>query len=294
MKTNATLSTTESSLPRKAITSAPKDEDRLLQWNPPPSYEKRAVTDAALDLDYYIRRHNQNFGLLSTEPRSLPPETFYDGEYSELQSNYIRLLVLKPASRDSSLHCSFKTFPLGDTPSFVAISWIWGLSSQQDYIVLSGRETLITFQLGQILRDFRDLYHPTVFWVDALCINHSDIGERSHQIVLMPRIFSIASSVRIWLGDSTASTQLAFAFAKWISKSLDALERKLGADLEIPLAAFSALMRHPWFRRKWSIQEIAFSGTVMLFCGQDYLSWDIFADAVVIIKSVTQRICQSV
>ncbi|KAF2267344.1 hypothetical protein CC78DRAFT_457395, partial [Lojkania enalia] len=39
--------------------------------------------------------------------------------------------------------------------------------------------------------------------IDALCINQSDNGELSQQVVILAEIYSHASRVRIWLGEET-------------------------------------------------------------------------------------------
>lgn len=39
----------------------------------------------------------------------------------------------------------------------------------------------------------------TWFWIDQICINQDDIGERSHQVQLMPQIYSNAIRTVVWL-----------------------------------------------------------------------------------------------
>jgi hypothetical protein len=47
-------------------------------------------------------------------------------------------------------------------------------------------------------------------WIDALCINQSDLTEKSKQVLLMQRIYSQSADVLAWLGgsDTTARTAL--------------------------------------------------------------------------------------
>jgi hypothetical protein len=56
----------------------------------------------------------------------------------------------------------------------------------------------------------------TALWVDALCINQSDIEERSHQVSMMGDIYKNAECVHAWLGLSTNTT----ADAMWLLKGL--------------------------------------------------------------------------
>lgn len=46
------------------------------------------------------------------------------------------------------------------------------------------------------LRNDRKQY----LWVDALCINQQDPQEKTHQVQLMGKIYSLAESVLVWLG----------------------------------------------------------------------------------------------
>lgn len=40
-------------------------------------------------------------------------------------------------------------------------------------------------------------------WIDAICINQADLEERSAQVRIMPRIYSNADCVIVWLGDDS-------------------------------------------------------------------------------------------
>ncbi|KAI1350605.1 hypothetical protein F5Y01DRAFT_285781 [Xylaria sp. FL0043] len=44
-----------------------------------------------------------------------------------------------------------------------------------------------------------------LYWIDALCINQNDMGERAAQVKSMRSIYAQASRVRIWLGDQLVS-----------------------------------------------------------------------------------------
>lgn len=42
-------------------------------------------------------------------------------------------------------------------------------------------------------------------WVDAICINQDDVGERNTQVMRIRDIFSQSSVVTIWLGEDEIS-----------------------------------------------------------------------------------------
>jgi len=46
------------------------------------------------------------------------------------------------------------------------------------------------------------------------------------------------------------------------------------------MGSFAALMRCPWFSRRWIVQELARARNATVHCGQGVGSWQGFADAV--------------
>lgn len=85
-------------------------------------------------------------------------------------------------------------------------------------------------------------------WIDAICINQNDPVERSSQVRIMPKIFSNAVTLLVWLGDvSDDETQsLAEAVRHRISNPA---ENPQGAHKK----ALTQLMRRTWFQRRWSV-----------------------------------------
>lgn len=98
----------------------------------------------------------------------------------------------------SDIHCSFTRVSLDDDPQYDALSYVWGDASEVCHITLDGMTIPVTANLYEALCQVR---HWTVaLWVDALCINQSDLSERSQQVSLMHRICTQASSVLVSLG----------------------------------------------------------------------------------------------
>ncbi|TGJ88463.1 hypothetical protein E0Z10_g335 [Xylaria hypoxylon] len=48
-----------------------------------------------------------------------------------------------------------------------------------------------------------------MLWVDAVCINQSDISERGKQVVLMEQVYRNASKTVVYLGGKTVDSNLA-------------------------------------------------------------------------------------
>ena len=53
-----------------------------------------------------------------------------------------------------------------------------------------------------------------VLWIDYLCIDQSDVEERSLQVRIMGDVFSRAARVIIWLGEETQDVGDAFHVIK--------------------------------------------------------------------------------
>lgn len=125
-------------------------------------------------------------------------------------------------------------------------------------------------------------YRPCLLWVDVICVNQSDLDERNAQVQLMREIYSNATRVIIWLGDTRSNMrrmvwiQRAVELVTWTlfgdelplnSDAKDVDEDKLAspsvADLIAHLQAewsdlrltISAGFSSSWFSRAWCEQE---------------------------------------
>jgi hypothetical protein len=132
-----------------------------------------------------------------------------------------------------------------------------------------------------------------LMWVDALCINHEDVAERSSQVLLMGDIYSGATEVIVWLGpirvgigdfvwtlnDFPTALLLSGLPEEQLYASGNITDpvflQKLGIMDAIPRlvggAYFYASCR--WFNRAWIVQEVLLARTLRIFCGEIELSW---------------------
>lgn len=116
----------------------------------------------------------------------------------------IRLVVVEPGKPEDLVECSWDTIRLNDQSSFCALSYRWG--DPDDCVAInirapSGpRRFSVHRTVEGALRRLRRPDEPLRIWIDAICINQTDIEERSQQVALMKDIFSRAEEVHIWLG----------------------------------------------------------------------------------------------
>jgi len=114
----------------------------------------------------------------------------------------IRLLHLHPGTWSDDIETHLETVSLDDYPNYKAISYVWGDMSQRFSIKVDGEPLSLTLNLYTALRRLRSPESTLVLWTDAVCINQSDLNERSQQVRFMGEIYSRAEEVMIWLGYS--------------------------------------------------------------------------------------------
>ncbi|KAL2170368.1 hypothetical protein VTG60DRAFT_4954 [Thermothelomyces hinnuleus] len=178
----------------------------------------------------------------------------------------IRLLRLKPGIfRADPVDCDLVHFDINSAPAYGALSYCWGAPPDDRKILCNGKVFYARANLERALKRLRAGFRPgereEYIWADALCINQRDAAEKNHQIRLMERIYSAATTVYIDLGDtsgheiSIGGFTLQFGALGGMGMP-DALTRENG---EHPLDFQTAVqaLTQPWFTRTWIIQEIA-------------------------------------
>lgn len=121
-------------------------------------------------------------------------------EYQALHGDEIRLLHVHPAtSFHNPLILELRHIKLSRRPQYAALSYTWGSPADHHSLILNQTPFKITPNLDHALRSFRSTGWE-VIWVDAICINQSDVDERSQQVSMMWQIYSQAKCVFVDLG----------------------------------------------------------------------------------------------
>ena len=224
----------------------------------------------------------------------------------------IRLIELLPGGWEDDLRCNIHTISLETPPIYDALSYSWGDESQDDpdlptdvlssllrafesgpkFLRCNGRILLISSNLYNALRRLRDK-SIKYLWVDRVCIDQSNILERTEQVRLMGKIYSKARLVVVWLGEEDSHTVPAFDLMDRISKLAtessaqsfhtnssdifdpDALQA-MGLP-SFPSAEWESMHRlfeRRWFQRSWVIQEVALAEYAIVVCGCRVFNWD--------------------
>ncbi|KAE9380966.1 hypothetical protein N431DRAFT_459871 [Stipitochalara longipes BDJ] len=133
----------------------------------------------------------------------------------------IRLLKLHPSlDHFSELHSEIFHAQLSTSIiPYEALSYTWGDNKQNNQLLISDNALAITSNLDSALRRLRLTHEPRVLWVDAICINQSDVSEKNIQVPLMREIYEFANKTVVWFGEEN-DAQVAFDFIKELLERL--------------------------------------------------------------------------
>ncbi|ORY10184.1 heterokaryon incompatibility protein-domain-containing protein [Clohesyomyces aquaticus] len=206
--------------------------------------------------------------------------------------NHFRILHVRRSANDGTPVCTFETISL-DSPShqYIAISYTWGDPTPVRQVASSDGQPLTLSRILSDLFDAMSNRHDTfTIYVDALCINQSDLVEKANQVRIMGKVYSNAQMVMVWLGVADDHSARAFQYMKkrtlqnqlsttntWsnpIIKTL--LPENISTKTQDVVDALMALLTRRWFQRVWVIQETILGGNVHVACGDDIIDFDTF------------------
>jgi hypothetical protein len=198
-------------------------------------------------------------------------------------SHHIRLIILHPPSSDpaheSEIKCSLRQESLEHYPEFEALSYAWGEAGTEKDIIADGVTIPVRENLWDALFHLREK-NDRYLWIDAICIDQANTGERNHQVQQMSRIYKQALRVLIWLGRESEDSKEALDFINPDSAA-SVKERNLGIDYSQFMRKVEALCRlcdRPYWRRLWIVQEVVLARDARIQCGRDYVSWQHFSE----------------
>jgi hypothetical protein len=190
-------------------------------------------------------------------------------EYRQFKNRReIRLLKLHPSLDHSSelhgeiLHAQL-SLHMKFHESYEALSYTWGDNKQTDQLIIGDNKLAITSNLNSALRRLRLTHEPRVLWVDAICINQSDVSEKNIQVPLMREIYEFASKTVVWFGEEN-DAQVAFDFIKELLEKLFEPSKKFdpwaAGNVSSGSDGFTALEEKPYGEPCWTwfLETIAY------------------------------------
>jgi hypothetical protein len=151
----------------------------------------------------------------------------YDELPKARPGRYIRGLRLQPGDASAKLVCHLETVSLENSPGYEALSYCcsWGSESNTYETSCNGSRITVTQSLRDALQDLRTPDKIWILWVDALCINQRDDGEKTRRVVMMGDIYRRARKVAVHLGPGKLVPD--------ISLAIDLMRRIAATDYEL-------------------------------------------------------------
>ena len=215
-----------------------------------------------------------------------------------LSGREIRLLVISDMS-DDTLQVRITYHQMDERPSFVALSYVWGVFDQSHELKCDGQtihtsRTLHT-ALQRLKKSVLTAFDVPLLWVDAIYINQEDDVEKTEQVRMMIEIYANAQYVIGYLGDESEANKNASEMLDLLWTCLYARTEQSDEDFDgssksqmhifdpylddlTPLGLptiedarwqdIRSLLELPWFTRVWIIQEYVSAGSFKFFCGE--------------------------
>jgi len=153
---------------------------------------------------------------------------------------------------------------------YEALSYVWGSEEKPFSILLDGYSFPVGANLYAALSHLRGPFIERILWIDAICIDQSNLAEKGHQVRRMAEIYAKARTVIIWLGEPTVDSAQAI---HWIQCAAGGSAMEKSAN---PEHAVLSLLQRPWFQRIWVVQEVAAARHIIVKCGLDEIEGHAF------------------
>ena len=185
---------------------------------------------------------------------------------------------------------------------YFSLSYVWGDPGKGENIIVNDEMFTITKNLAEFLRglyrlqerDPKYAFDTLPVWADAICINQSDLEERSSQVQLMQAIYTHSQCTIAWLGpqDSSSGSTIQFLqnFTKSASMSKDGkriwlprdssdifIRRTSNGTMDFQymkqwMRSIDLLFEREYWQRTWTFQEMVLPQEVIVLCGDDACS----------------------
>ncbi|KAI1260718.1 heterokaryon incompatibility protein-domain-containing protein [Xylariaceae sp. FL1019] len=214
------------------------------------------------------------------------------------RTGYIRLITVEHGTFDATITCHLGCVALDSNPSYLALSYAWGVSRASRPIVVNGLPIYIRSNLDRALRHVRKKDADIDLWVDAICIDQDDAYERSQQVGMMREIFGQASLVLVFLGDerhqrdpcpTTSKRAIGRQELESNAEEVFSLLRALDPNdcgglthfvesvgqrqTSRIIEAVRLMLMSAWWLRMWVYQEVIVSRKLLVYYGSSSISW---------------------
>jgi hypothetical protein len=221
-------------------------------------------------------------------------------------SKQFRLLSFQPSSTNTLIDCQLDVYDIADSLPYYAISYHYGDPSAVDTILVDGQETQVNRNCWHALNQVRAQSRAGHFWVDSVCINQSDVKEKSLQVHRIAAIFSGADEVWACFGPASGDSDFllnklssfpaedpAFTVDTPFAERSDDLQRRtvnwmisLGNDFGRFASALKTFGARPFFSRMWIYQEVFLASNMKMLFGAQAANMQALQDVTKVCSSL--------
>jgi Heterokaryon incompatibility protein (HET) len=249
--------------------------------------ENQGVTEKAQVMQPEWTHQDTKLDNVSSQPPAIPMKMQDSGEASHM-----------PPDDTSSV------FEPDDTESRgPRARWLLLNKSSDRVILCNGKQLRIGMNLYSALRETPSR-EGQLWWIDAICIDQTNMSERGQQVDMMAQIYGNAQEVIVWLGRSSTFTNKAASFlASLPSYTLgnhylpDADHKEVlsqSSHRETMLKdpsdtirryrtkwlALLLILHRRWFNRVWVLQEAMLAKEISFHLGKYVISEDILINGL--------------
>jgi hypothetical protein len=175
---------------------------------------------------------------------------------------------LSSLQRPAQISCILYSVNLITRPPFVALSYMWGTDSATKEILINSKCFLVRQNLWDFLVRMQqaEMRYRVPLWIDAICIDQSEITERNHQVSLMGEIYTNARLVISWLGLSDGRYRQGL---EWCEQLWSLRHRNSQAWPHTTIQRYDIIRLYDdeYWSRTWIIQEVVLPPDVEIWIG---------------------------
>ncbi|PMD43638.1 hypothetical protein L207DRAFT_301603 [Hyaloscypha variabilis F] len=204
--------------------------------------------------------------------------------------NEIRLINIhrrKPQTRADqppAISCSMKHVSLDSSPSFMALSYVWGDPDITTPILIDGEVFNVTVNLWQALNHLenelmKDIYSQAdlvLVWLGPSGEYGEFVLEKIERVGL--QMIRIASAIESEEEDDAKVIKRINKEAKKL------LTGSTNDDSDIPFHLMGHIFNRTFWERIWIVQEIYFAQCIVLMCGAKLCAWQAFVVACTVFQ----------
>lgn len=220
--------------------------------------------------------------------------------YARLDDAKNEIRLIRVQGHSGTLALELATYSIDDAVPWVALSYCWGDQAATETVTVNDNELRVRHNLYAFLRQMASEDRRDWIFIDAICINQSDMAERASQVARMGQIYRKAKEVIAWvyLEDSDESraitkgnrqAEIEIALRDW--QRLEQVKRTAGQELtykerqsrtEVVKMVKALILFSNYWSRLWIVQEILLAKVLTIRWLSHTFDWldIIFSDAV--------------